>query len=38
MRLSAGGLRRWVIRQADVGGCGRVLVRRGPEVKVATAA
>ena len=38
MRLSVGWLRRWVIRQADVGGCGRLLVRLGLDVKVATAA
>ena len=36
--LSAGGLRCWVIRSAEVGACRRLLVRFGPEVKVATAA
>ena len=38
MRLSVGRLRRWVIQQADAGACGRLLVRLGLDVKVATAA
>ena len=36
--LWASGLRRWVIRQPDVGACGRTLARRGWDVKVAAAA
>jgi hypothetical protein len=38
MRLSAGGLRCWVIQQAEAGACRWLLVRFGPEVKIATAA
>ena len=38
MHLSAGGLRRRVLQQVDVGAYVRLLVRLRPDVKVETAA
>jgi len=37
VRLSAAGLNRGVVRQTEVGTCGRLLVRREWEAEVATA-